>query len=268
MSSGAGGAWQEAWDSTRQVPYYYNPRTRERRWRKPPDGEDLPVGWASAWDARRQRPYYYNSKTRETRWSRPSESDAAQLTLNPVAAQAPAVPRLPRTFDAELPNNSARALKDGGASAAQALDARDGGLVRWYHLWLLAIGLCSLSLVISLSAAAGLTVVFDAQEFYNQLLFGMLLAVAATSSLGLYALLSRHRWCLLLVFACCLLALSAGQAWFAVELFTDDILPSRTTNDWAIYEHIRDSYRDRKNCAAADGDLGAATGGSGNATLV
>ena len=121
MSSGAGGAWQEAWDSTRQVPYYYNPRTRERRWRKPPDGEDLPVGWASAWDARRQRPYYYNSKTRETRWSRPSESDAAQLTLNPVAAQAPAVPRLPHTFDAELPNNSARALKDGGASAAQAL---------------------------------------------------------------------------------------------------------------------------------------------------
>ena len=240
-------------------------------------GEQLPVGWASAWDPRRQRTYYFNHKTRERRWSRPTERDAIQITVNPVAViqpaaaaaaaarRAPVVPQQPHTFETELSSASGRGHTIGGGSAAQALDARDGGLVRWFHLWLLAIGLCSLSLVVSLSAAAGLTIVFDAEEFYNRLLFGMLLAVAATSSLGLYALLSRHRWCLLLVFACCLLMLSVGQAWFAVELFTDNILPSRIDNDWAIYEHIRDSYRHRKSCSAT----GSATGGeaSGNATL-
>jgi membrane associated rhomboid family serine protease len=271
-------AWQEAWDSTRKVPYYFNPQTRERRWQKPPDGEDLPLGWASAWDPQRQRTYYYNSKTRQRRWTRPPEGDDQQLTGNPLAAApataaaaaAPGVPRHAHTFETEVPSASDRAaLKDadGAASAAQALDERDGGLVRWYHLWLLAIGLCSLSLVISLSAAAGLTIVFDAQQFYNRLLFGMLLAVAATSSLGLYALLNRHRWCLLLLFAGCLLVLSIGQAWFAVELFTDNILPSRTTNDWAIYEHIRDSYRQRKSCAVAGLDAAGNGTSSGNATL-
>lgn len=316
-STGGGGTWQEAWDSKRQKPYYFNRQTGERRWAKPPDGayeqhrhwhgargsasclpvsslpvticsflrlavavwltgctwwpccaratgEQLPVGWASAWDPRRQRTYYFNHKTWERRWNRPTERGAVQLTVNPVAA-APAVPQQSHTFETELSSAPGPTLKIGGAGAAQALDARDGGLVRWYHLWLLAIGLCSLSLVVSLSAAAGLTVVFDAEEFYNRLLFGMLLAVATTSSLGLCALLSHHRWCLLLLFACCLLVLSVGQAWFAVELFTDNILPSRTENDWAIYEHIRDSYRHRKSCLAA----GSATGGEapGNATL-
>eukprot|EP01043_Picozoa_sp_COSAG02_P065544 COSAG02_NODE_9928_length_2072_cov_1.145971_1_plen_551_part_10 len=250
-------------------------------------GEQLPVGWASAWDPRRQRTYYFNHKTRERQWSRPTEHDAVQLTVNPVAVVqpaaaaaaaaataaggAPVVPQQPHTFETELSSASGRGHTIGVGSAAQALDARNGGhppgtlVIGWYHLWLLAVGLCSLSLVVSLSAAAGLTVIFDAEEFYNRLLFGMLLAVAATSSLGLYALLSRHRWCLLLVFACCLLMLSVGQAWFAVELFTDNILPSRTANDWAIYEHIRDSYRHRKSCSAA----GSVTDGEvpGNTTL-
>ena len=251
----APGAWQQAWDSTRGVPYYFNSRTGERRWHQPADGEpQLPVGWESAVDERRQRRYYYNAKTGERRWSPPPAAAAATVgyTANPLAAAGQ--PRA--AFETERASSGSLEKRTSSAAHAQALDQREAdGLVKWYHLWLLAIGLCALSLAISLSAAAALTIVVDTDDIYNIMLFAMLLAVAATSALGLFALLSRHRWGLLLAFAGCLLVLSVGQAWFAVELFTDNILPSRTTDDWAIYEHIRDSYRARKSCPTGYGNF-------------
>ena len=244
MAAAAAG-WEQAFDQTRQRAYYFNARTGERRW-QPPSAQ-LPPGWDEAFDQTRQRAYFYNRATGVRQWHPPAGA-AAGATLNPLAAgSAPTRTRLEKVT---VVDGTPLSLERANSAAKQLDDRDDDACVTWYQLWLLAIALCALSLVVALAVAAGLSIVVDAADWYNLMLFATLLAVAATSALGLFALLSRHRWGLLLVFALCLFLLSAVQGWFAVELFTDNVLPSRIDDDWALYNHIRDSYRHRIGCAA------------------
>ena len=151
MAAAAAG-WEQAFDQTRKRPYYFNARTGERRW-QPPSAQ-LPPGWDEAFDQTRQRPYFYNRGTGVRQWHPPAGA-AAGATLNPLAAgSAPTRTRLEKVTVVDgTPLSLERAN-----SAAKQLDVRDDdACVTWYQLWLLAIGLCALSLVVALAVAAGLS---------------------------------------------------------------------------------------------------------------
>jgi len=61
--------------------YYWNKKTKERRWKKPePQDPDLPENWKQA-QAPNGKKYYYNVETKERRWKKPSRDSFRGLDV-------------------------------------------------------------------------------------------------------------------------------------------------------------------------------------------
>ena len=91
MAAAAAG-WEQAFDQTRQRPYYFNARTGERRW-QPPSAQ-LPPGWDEAFDQTRQRRYFYNRGTGVRQWHPPAGRLSACCHCNHPPACGSIVGRL------------------------------------------------------------------------------------------------------------------------------------------------------------------------------
>uniref|UniRef100_A0A7S0CZD5 WW domain-containing protein n=1 Tax=Amorphochlora amoebiformis TaxID=1561963 RepID=A0A7S0CZD5_9EUKA len=73
--------WFQAVDSSRMKPYYFNPSTGEKSWKRPPPEGDKPKvskigdGWFVAIDPDRLKPYYFKPETGERSWKRPKTEE-------------------------------------------------------------------------------------------------------------------------------------------------------------------------------------------------
>ena len=136
----------------------------------------------------------------------------------------------------------------------------------WFVFWLWCLVFAVTSFLIALVSASFFALMFEIENIaYNVVIFWMLVAVAANSALGIASLMNGHGWKSMLAFGVSLLLLNSMELWIAVEVGTDNVLPSRTNSTTAIHDHMRDMMRDRLACAQV-GAANASSGSNMNAT--
>ena len=264
--------WEEAWDEVRGKSFYWNPKTRQKTWR-PPREEKVtlefgagPLGFVLQWDEATSSTVIAKVFPNCAHCARLRVGDVVEkvgssyycesvvgMGCDAVTAMIEKIKR-PLTIVIVPCESSGRPRRKppplpGRAAVFETKNDLQKLGAQWYYWWLVALGFCALSLIASLAVAGALSGVFDLNGVYNITLFAALALAMFISGLGLWCLLDLRRgWQLLFIFGIALLILTIGEAWFVIELFSDDVLPSFTENDDKLYEHLRDSYRHRLQC--------------------
>ena len=133
----------ERFDSTHNIPYFFNTVTQRAQWERPTapavadaaasDQRVLPQGWFQRWDETHGRAYYYDAKNSEAHWELPDAAvSAASAPAAPApASPAPAAPAPDASAPAASPETTADAVAMEADAASEVKSLPEGFVERW-----------------------------------------------------------------------------------------------------------------------------------------